>query len=76
MPITFGQEISGWRSMIEHGRDMIRASLDGLYELALGGTAVGTGPERPCRVRRGCRRSRRRTHRPAHSARPPTSSTR
>ena len=43
VPITFGQEISGWRSMVEHGRDMIRASLDGLYELALGGTAVGTG---------------------------------
>ena len=43
VPITFGQEISGWRSMVEHGRDMLRASLDGLYELALGGTAVGTG---------------------------------
>ena len=47
VPITFGQEISGWRSMIEHGRDMIRASLDGLYELALGGTAVGTGLNAP-----------------------------
>ena len=47
VPITFGQEISGWRSMVEHGRDMIRASLDGLYELALGGTAVGTGLNAP-----------------------------
>ena len=36
-------EISGWRSMLEHSRDMVTASLDGLYELALGGTAVGTG---------------------------------
>ena len=47
VPITFGQEISGWRSMVEHGRDMIRASLDCLYELALGGTAVGTGLNAP-----------------------------
>ena len=47
VPITFGQEISGWRSMLEHARDMIRASLAGLYELALGGTAVGTGLNAP-----------------------------
>ena len=46
-PITFGQEISGWRSMVEHARDMIVASLDALYELALGGTAVGTGLNAP-----------------------------
>ena len=47
VPITFGQEISGWRSMLEHARDMITASLSGLYELALGGTAVGTGLNTP-----------------------------
>ena len=47
VPITFGQEISGWRSMLEHSRDMVTASLDGLYELALGGTAVGTGLNAP-----------------------------
>lgn len=47
VPITFGQEISGWRSMLEHSRDMILASLDSLYELALGGTAVGTGLNAP-----------------------------
>ena len=47
VPITFGQEISGWRSMIEHSRAMLSASLDGLYELALGGTAVGTGLNAP-----------------------------
>ena len=46
-PITFGQEISGWRSMVEHARDMVIASLDALYELALGGTAVGTGLNAP-----------------------------
>ena len=36
VPITFGQKSAGWRSMLEHARDMIRASLAGLYELALG----------------------------------------
>ncbi len=47
VPITFGQEISGWRSMLDHARAMILSSLDGLYELALGGTAVGTGLNAP-----------------------------
>lgn len=47
VPITFGQEIRGWRGMIEHSRDMIRQSLGGLCELALGGTAVGTGLNAP-----------------------------
>jgi len=47
VPMTFGQEISGWRSMIEHAKSMILQSLDGLYELALGGTAVGTGINSP-----------------------------
>ena len=46
-PITFGQEISGWRAMVEKARDMIKLSLDGLCELALGGTAVGTGLNAP-----------------------------
>lgn len=47
VPITFGQEISGWRSMLEHAKAMIAVSLDSLYELALGGTAVGTGLNAP-----------------------------
>lgn len=42
-PLTLGQEISGWRSMLDHNYLMIKNSLDGLRELALGGTAVGTG---------------------------------
>lgn len=46
-PLTLGQEISGWRSMVEHSAKHIEASLDGLYELALGGTAVGTGLNAP-----------------------------
>jgi fumarate hydratase class II len=47
VPITFGQEVSGWRSMIDHAKAMIIQSMDGLYELALGGTAVGTGLNSP-----------------------------
>lgn len=46
-PITFGQEISGWRTMVEKAENMIIQSLDGLRELALGGTAVGTGLNAP-----------------------------
>ncbi len=42
-PITLGQEISGWREMLRKGRQMIAAACEGLEELALGGTAVGTG---------------------------------
>lgn len=42
-PLTLGQEISGWRSMLEHDAAMLRDSLRYLRELALGGTAVGTG---------------------------------
>ncbi len=46
-PITFSQEISGWRNMLEKARDMLKLSLPGLHELALGGTAVGTGLNAP-----------------------------
>ncbi len=47
VPILFSQEISGWKGMLEKSRGMIKASLSGLYELALGGTAVGTGLNAP-----------------------------
>lgn len=46
-PLTLGQEISGWRSMLDHDYKMIEESVDGLRELALGGTAVGTGLNAP-----------------------------
>ena len=46
-PITFSQEISGWRTSLERDRELILASLPGLKELALGGTAVGTGLNAP-----------------------------
>ena len=47
VPIAFSQEISGWRSMIEKCREMVIVSEQGLRELALGGTAVGTGLNAP-----------------------------
>jgi fumarate hydratase class II len=47
VPIAFSQEISGWRSSLEHDRAMIVSSLKPLSELALGGTAVGTGLNAP-----------------------------
>lgn len=46
-PITFSQEISGWRSMLEKSKKMIEMSLAEAAELALGGTAVGTGLNAP-----------------------------
>ena len=46
-PIKFSQEISGWRSSLERDVELIKLSLKPLYELALGGTAVGTGLNTP-----------------------------
>ena len=43
MPVTFGQELSGWRSQIDNGAARIRDSRVRLQSIALGGTAVGTG---------------------------------
>ncbi len=47
VPIAFSQEIFGWRGLLEGAAEEIRASLPGLYRLALGGTAVGTGLNAP-----------------------------
>ena len=46
-PITFSQEISGWRASLETDAEMIAASLEPLRALALGATAVGTGLNAP-----------------------------
>ncbi|MBQ3072935.1 MAG: class II fumarate hydratase, partial [Oscillospiraceae bacterium] len=46
-PIKFSQEISGWRSSLEKDIELIKRSIEPLYELALGGTAVGTGLNAP-----------------------------
>jgi len=42
-PLTLGQEVSAWLDMIRKSKKMISNSIDGIRELALGGTAVGTG---------------------------------
>ena len=47
VPVAFSQEISGWRAMIENTEEQLKLSLKGLKELALGGTAVGTGLNAP-----------------------------
>ena len=46
-PIKFGQEISGWRTSLERDVELLKLSLKPLAELALGGTAVGTGLNAP-----------------------------
>src|SRR5437764_1520453 len=42
-PITVGQEMSGWASLVERDVERLKLVLPGLYDLAIGGTAVGTG---------------------------------
>ena len=43
MPVTFGQEISGWKTLVQHDKRRLSQTLERLYQLTLGGTAVGTG---------------------------------
>ena len=47
VPISFAQEVSGWRSSLKRDVEMLEMSLKPLYGLALGGTAVGTGLNAP-----------------------------
>ncbi len=46
-PLTVGQEFSGWVSLLDRDLDRLRIALDGLFDLAIGGTAVGTGLNAP-----------------------------
>jgi fumarate hydratase, class II len=46
-PVTLGQVISGWAAQLDFGLQEIRRALAGLYKLAIGGTAVGTGLNAP-----------------------------
>lgn len=46
-PLTLGQEISGWRRMVERSEEMVTQSVEMLKDLAIGGTAVGTGLNAP-----------------------------
>jgi fumarate hydratase class II len=48
-PLTLGQVFSGWIAQLDQAAAAIGAALDGLYELPLGGTAVGTGLNAPAR---------------------------
>src|SRR6202521_3562751 len=43
VPLTFGQEFGGWASLLDRDIKRLEQVLDGLYDLAIGGTAVGTG---------------------------------
>jgi fumarate hydratase, class II len=43
VPLTFGQEFGGWGSLLSRDIQRLEETLDGLYDLAIGGTAVGTG---------------------------------
>jgi fumarate hydratase, class II len=46
-PLTVGQEMSGWASILDRDVTRLKEALDGLYDLAIGGTAVGTGLNAP-----------------------------
>jgi fumarate hydratase class II len=46
-PLTVGQEFSGWVSLLERDLERLKLALNGLYDLAIGGTAVGTGLNAP-----------------------------
>jgi fumarate hydratase class II len=47
MPITLEQEMSGWAAQLEHSMERVESAMPGLTELAMGGTAVGTGINTP-----------------------------
>lgn len=47
VPMTFGQEVSGWRSAFARSKALLQQTEEGLHVLALGGTAVGTGLNTP-----------------------------
>jgi fumarate hydratase class II len=48
-PLTLGQVLSGWVTQLDQGLATLEHARDGLYELAIGGTAVGTGLNAPAR---------------------------
>jgi fumarate hydratase, class II len=68
-PLTLGQEFSGYAAHLEHALAALRATLPPLYELAIGGTAVGTGLNtHPEFARRVCERIARETKLPFKEA--------
>ena len=69
VPVTLGQEFSGYARQVEAGIERVKATLPRLGELAIGGTAVGTGPQRARRLRRASGRRAERADRPGRIAR-------
>lgn len=68
-PLTLGQEISGWRAMLEKDKAMIESALVFLQDLAIGGTAVGTGINADKKFgERMAKEISKQTHFPFHSA--------
>ena len=65
MPLTLGQEFCGYVAQLDADLERIERALPGLYELAIGGTAVGTGLNTHPRVRRAVAARDRRADRPA-----------
>ncbi|WP_461537957.1 class II fumarate hydratase [Spongorhabdus nitratireducens] len=65
MPVTFGQEISGWLALVQQDRQRLEQVQERLYQLTLGGTAVGTGVNtHPEYARRVCENLERNTRLP------------
>ena len=62
-PLTVGQEMSGWVSLLDRDIERLKQVLPGLYDLAIGGTAVGTGLNAPSGIRRARRKENRRADR-------------
>ena len=73
-PLTLGQAISGWAAQLEHAIAGLGRALEGLYPLAIGGTAVGTGLNAHPALRRGGGAAHRRGDGQALRARARTSS--
>ena len=71
-PLTLGQEFSGYVSQLDHGLKALKNTLEHLSEVALGGTAVGTGLNTPEGYSELSSRIYCRIHRAAHSLQPPT----
>ena len=74
VPLTLGQEFSGYVAQLDAAIERISATLPGLYELAIGGTAVGTGLNAPRGLRRGRGWAHRRARPAFRSSARPTSS--
>ncbi len=64
-PLTLGQEFSGYVAQLDHALGALHAASGPLHELAIGGTAVGTGPQRPSGIRAPRLRAHRKRDRPA-----------